>query len=59
VFGYFEDGALLCPTTELVEQVNDFILSLLIGKEITYLSSDTPYQSNIRKLKVNGSRLSA
>jgi len=29
---YFEDGAILCWTTESVEQVNDFILSLLSGK---------------------------
>ena len=43
--GYFEDGAILCPITESVEQVNDFILSLLSAKEITYLSSDTPCQS--------------
>ena len=44
--GYFEDGAILCPTTESVEQVNDFILSLLSAQEITYLSSDTPCQSD-------------
>jgi len=44
--GYFEDGAILCPTTESVEQVNDFILSLLSAQEITYLSLDTPCQSD-------------
>jgi len=51
--GYFEDEAILCSTTESVEQVNesvqqvnDFILSLLSVKEKTYLSSDTPCQSD-------------
>ena len=43
---HFEDGAILCPTTESVEQVNDFILSLSSAQEITYLSSDTPCQSD-------------
>ncbi|XP_068475268.1 uncharacterized protein [Phaseolus vulgaris] len=52
---YFEDVAILCPTTESIEQVNDFILSLLSGKEITYLS----LALKIRKLKVNGSCLSS
>jgi len=53
-YGYFEDGAILCPTTESVEQVNDFIF-FSGGKEITYLTN----QMKIRKLKVNGSRLSS
>jgi len=44
--GFFDDGAILCPTTECVEQVNEFILSLILGKEVSYLSSDTPCQSD-------------
>jgi len=47
---YFEDEAILCPTTESVEQVNDFILC---AEEITYLSSDTPCQSDENK-KIKG-----
>jgi len=43
---YFDDGAILCPTNDSVEQVNDFMLSLLGGEEVTYLSSDTPCQSD-------------
>ncbi|XP_027938803.1 ATP-dependent DNA helicase RRM3-like [Vigna unguiculata] len=43
---YFDDGAILCPTNDSVEQVNDFMLSLLGGEEVTYLSSDTPCQSH-------------
>ena len=44
--GYFYDGAILCPTNDCVEKVNDFMLSLLSDEEITYLSSDTPCQSD-------------
>jgi len=40
--GSFDDGAILCPITECVDQVNEFILSLIPGSEITYLSSDSP-----------------
>ena len=43
---YFDDGAILCPTNDCVEEVNDFMLSLLSGEEIMYLSSDTPCQSD-------------
>jgi len=43
---YFDDGAILCPTNDSVEQVNDFMLSLIGGEEVTYLSSDTPCQSD-------------
>ena len=43
---YFDDGAILCPTNDSVEQVNDFMLSLLGGEKVTYLSSDTPCQSD-------------
>jgi len=43
--GSFDDGAILCPTTECVDQVNEFILSLIPGYEVTYLSSDSPCES--------------
>ena len=39
--GFFDDNATLCPTIDSVEQVNDFILSLIPGEEQIYLSSDT------------------
>jgi len=42
----FDDATILCPTIEAVEEVNDFILSLIDGEERTYLSSDTPCQSD-------------
>ena len=44
--GFFDDGAIVCPTIDSVEQVNDFILSLIPGEEQIYLSSDTPCQSD-------------
>jgi len=31
--GFFDDGAILCPTIDSVELVNDFILSLIPGEE--------------------------
>ena len=34
--GFFDDGAIFCPTIDSVEQVNDFILSLIPGEEQIY-----------------------
>ena len=36
----------MSPTTECVDQVNDFILTLIPGEEVTYLSLDSPCQSD-------------
>ena len=44
--GYFDDGAILWPTNDSIEEVNEFMLSLLGGEKVTYLSSDTPCQSD-------------
>jgi len=41
---FFDDDVILCPTIDSVEQVNDFILSLILDEEQTYLSSDIPCQ---------------
>ena len=43
---YFEDQAILAPTLEIVERVNDFVLSMIPGDSKTYLSSDTPCKSD-------------
>jgi len=48
--GSFDDGAILCPTTKCVNQVNDFILSLIPGSEVTYLSSDSPCESEEQEI---------
>ena len=42
--GFFDDNAILCPIIDSVEQVNDFILSLIPGEKQIYLSLDTPCQ---------------
>ncbi|MCH79884.1 ATP-dependent DNA helicase PIF1 [Trifolium medium] len=43
---FFEDQAILGPTLEVVEQVNDFVLSMIPGEEKHYLSCDTPCKSD-------------
>lgn len=43
---FFEEWAILAPTVESVEQVNDFILSLVPGYEKEYLDSDIACQSD-------------
>ncbi|XP_045793087.1 uncharacterized protein LOC123888169 [Trifolium pratense] len=43
---YFEDQAILAPTLEVVEDVNDYVLSLIPGEEKTYFSCDTPCKSD-------------
>ena len=43
---FFYDGAILCPTKKCVDQVNKFIICLMPREEVTFLSSDTPSQSD-------------
>ncbi|PNY15928.1 ATP-dependent DNA helicase PIF1 [Trifolium pratense] len=43
---FFEDQSILAPTLEVVEQVNDFVLSMIPGEEKSYLSCDTPCKSD-------------
>ena len=38
---YLQERAILAPTNEVVEELNDYIISYLHGKEQTYLSSDS------------------
>ena len=38
---YFEERTILAPTLEVVEKVNDFVMSLLPGEEKIYFSSDS------------------
>ncbi|CAJ2629698.1 unnamed protein product [Trifolium pratense] len=42
----FEEKAILAPTLDCVEQVNDYVLSLIQGESVEYLSSDTPCKSD-------------
>ncbi|CAJ2651910.1 unnamed protein product [Trifolium pratense] len=43
---FFEDQAILAPTLEVVEDVNDYVLSLIPREEKTYFSCDTPCKSD-------------
>ncbi|XP_057445068.1 uncharacterized protein LOC130737336 [Lotus japonicus] len=43
---YFQERAILAPTLESVEQVNNYVLSKLPGVEREYLSYDTPCRSD-------------
>jgi ATP-dependent DNA helicase PIF1 len=43
---FFEDQAILAPTLEVVQEVNDFVLSMIPGEEKDYLSCDTPCKSD-------------
>jgi len=38
---FFKDRAILAPTLEAVEKINDYVLSQIPGAETTYLSSDS------------------
>ncbi|XP_057426381.1 uncharacterized protein LOC130719785 [Lotus japonicus] len=38
---YYEDKAILAPTLDAVDSINQYVLSLFPGKEKIYLSSDT------------------
>jgi ATP-dependent DNA helicase PIF1 len=39
--GFFEDRAILAPTLEIVEEINNYVLSLMPGDVKEYLSSDS------------------
>ncbi|XP_076897498.1 uncharacterized protein LOC143550793 [Bidens hawaiensis] len=38
---YFQDRAILAPTNEIVDEINDSLLKFFPGDEVEYLSSDT------------------
>ncbi|XP_016192395.1 uncharacterized protein LOC107633269 [Arachis ipaensis] len=45
-YRYFQSRAILAPTLESVEKVNNFVLTIFPGKEKEYLSSDTTCQAD-------------
>ena len=45
-YRYFQSRAILAPTLESVEKVNDFVLTIFPGMEKEYLSSDTTCQAD-------------
>ncbi|XP_015949270.1 uncharacterized protein LOC107474179 [Arachis duranensis] len=45
-YRYFQSRAILAPTLEYIEKVNDFVLTIFLGMENKYLSSDTICQAD-------------
>lgn len=43
---YLQERAILAPTNEVVEELNDYIISCLPGEEQTYFSSDSTCKSS-------------
>jgi hypothetical protein len=39
---FFQDRAILTPKNTIVNEINNYVLSLIPGGEKTYLSSNTP-----------------
>ncbi|XP_012839912.1 PREDICTED: ATP-dependent DNA helicase PIF4-like [Erythranthe guttata] len=58
---YFQGRAILAPTNECVESVNDHLMSLLLGEEKLYLSSDSmcrddqTTEDNVESIRLNSS----
>ncbi|RYR77671.1 hypothetical protein Ahy_A01g002228 [Arachis hypogaea] len=45
-YRYFQSRAILAPTLKSVKKVNDFVLTIFLGMEKEYLSSDTTCQAD-------------
>ncbi|WJX83021.1 DNA helicase [Trifolium repens] len=45
-YSFFQDRAILAPTLQVVEKVNDYVMSLLPNEERIYLSCDTLCKSD-------------
>ncbi|XP_057426479.1 uncharacterized protein LOC130719899 [Lotus japonicus] len=43
---FFQERAILAPTLECVEEINNFMLGMIPGDETEYLSCDTPWKSD-------------
>ncbi|XP_057418496.1 uncharacterized protein LOC130712693 [Lotus japonicus] len=43
---FFQERAILAPTLESVEEINNFMLAMILGEETEYLSCDTPCKSD-------------
>jgi ATP-dependent DNA helicase PIF1 len=43
---FFRDRAILAPTNDVVDQINDFMIDLMPGEVQTYFSADTPCPSD-------------
>ncbi|XP_039688735.1 uncharacterized protein [Medicago truncatula] len=43
---FFQDRAILTPKNSTVEEINEYVMSLIPGEEKTYLSCDSPLSTN-------------
>lgn len=43
---FFRDRAILTPKNSTVEEINEYVMSLIPGEEKTYLSCDSPLSTN-------------
>jgi len=43
---FFQDKAILTPKNSIVEEINEYVMSLIPGAEKTYLSCDSPLSNN-------------
>jgi len=43
---FFQDRAILTPKNVTVEEINEYVMSLIPGEEKTYLSCDSPLGKN-------------
>nr|XP_043639179.1 ATP-dependent DNA helicase PIF1-like [Erigeron canadensis] len=56
---YFQEKAILVPTNEEVDKINDYVLSLIQGEEMTYYSSDSPCPEEVNDVFEQSVYLSA
>ena len=48
---FFQDRAILTPKNITVEEINEYVMSLIPGEERTYLSCDTPIGTNSMSIR--------
>lgn len=44
---YYQDKAILAPTNEIVDRINQYMLEKVPGEAVTYYSLDTPHSDNV------------
>jgi len=49
---FFQDRAILTPKNAIVEEINEYVMSLIPGYRTTYLSCDSPLSSNSMEMQL-------
>lgn len=44
---YYQKRAILAPKNDMVDQINDYIATNIVGEEMIYYSLDTPHSDNV------------